>query len=96
MRQNWSKERIIETIRQRHEQGLTLVGLQKSNRGLRNAARRYFGTWEQAVAAAGIPPSWKHRWRQEEFLELLRRYAQPGVRLSSARVPDVVLTVAYR
>ena len=50
----WSRELVIEAIQDRHVQGLSLSSGRCREGGLAPAARRYFGGWRSALAAAGI------------------------------------------
>jgi hypothetical protein len=52
----WSRELILERIRELHEQGSDLTPSDVSARqgALVSAAERYFGNWPAAVQAAGI------------------------------------------
>jgi uncharacterized protein YoaH (UPF0181 family) len=52
----WDKERVIEAIRELHEQGhpLSSKAMQSSNQSLFCAARRRFGSWDNALLACGL------------------------------------------
>lgn len=51
----WTEQRIIEAIQNRHIHGLPMSGKQFGNPSAVQAARREFGSWPNALAAAGIP-----------------------------------------
>jgi hypothetical protein len=53
-RQRWSRQRVIQVLRDRHRRGRLLTPAQDGN--LTGAAKRYFGRWSCALAAAGIAP----------------------------------------
>ena len=52
----WSKEKIISELLNRHENGLSLreLDLVNENHALRSAAIKHFGTYANAVSACGI------------------------------------------
>lgn len=52
----WSKEIVIETIKGMHNAGEELNSnyIQTERQRLYGAANKYFGSWQQAVAAAGL------------------------------------------
>lgn len=52
----WDRETILDAIRRRQQEGKTLqcIRVRKEQGGLVSAARRYFDTWDEAVAAASI------------------------------------------
>ncbi len=56
MRQKWSKEKIVATIKDIHScnQPLNYCHVHRENPRLMKAAIRYFGGWAQAIAAAGL------------------------------------------
>ncbi|MFC1672432.1 MucR family transcriptional regulator [Planctomycetota bacterium] len=53
---HWTKKEIIRAIRDRRREKKSLMAsvINEEDCGLGGAARRYFGTWEKAVRAAGI------------------------------------------
>jgi len=51
----WTRQRVIEAIQDLHVQGIPLNA--KKNKLLAAAARRRFGSWHAARAAAGLPVS---------------------------------------
>jgi hypothetical protein len=76
----WTPQGVLEAIQARHQQGLPLFGLQKIDRGIGYAARKYWGSWEKAVAAAGIavvaePPE---HWGRKRVLDELRAWDRRG------------------
>ena len=64
----WSKAKIITMIIQRHRSGKPLgyAGVRRDNPRLVSAAEAYFGSWGNALHAAGIDPNrYLHRkWRK--------------------------------
>ncbi|MBI4098748.1 MAG: hypothetical protein HY437_01785 [Candidatus Magasanikbacteria bacterium] len=79
----WTKPRIIMCIRNLEKRGFRLSHstLRNTHRPLLEAARMYFGSWSQAVEAAGIsyrrhcrvwsPKAWLRRMEENEYQELL-------------------------
>lgn len=79
-RLSWTRERILRHLLEREAQGLPLsVGGQGVELGLYAAARRIFGSWRNAVHAAGIPAqralTWE-RWSPGRILVVIRHLAQ--------------------
>lgn len=67
----WSKERVIERLKElRNELGRTPVV--KDDRNLMNAARRYFGSWNEAKKAAGLDVYKKSPVVRDEVLETVK------------------------
>jgi len=58
MKQKWSKDRIIETIKDLHRQGVDISASNISKNYIplftASCSRRYFSSWGNAVKAAGI------------------------------------------
>jgi hypothetical protein len=55
-RRKWTVQRIIEAIQQRSQEGKPLnhAAVSKDGHGLTTAARKYLGSWSNALAAAGV------------------------------------------
>jgi hypothetical protein len=54
-RKRWTKQLVIQGIRARHNRGLALTGIVfKQDGALARAAVRHFGSWREALLAAGI------------------------------------------
>jgi hypothetical protein len=64
----WSKAKVIAMIIQRHRSGkpLAYAAGRRDNPALVSAAEAYFGSWDNALHAAGLDPNlYLHRkWRQ--------------------------------
>ena len=90
----WSRESVLAAIRSRHERGLPLIGVWRDDKGLEVAARNHFGTWENAVRAAGLPT--KMRWTKEHVIEAIQRRREQGLPLDNMRRRDGVLYRAAR
>ncbi len=80
MGNQWTRERIIRHLLDREAEGKRLtVGGEGVDLRLYNAARRIFGSWRNAVKAAGIAPErvlpWE-RWTPARILTIIRHLAQ--------------------
>ena len=55
-RNKWSKESIIEKILELHQQSVSLnaIAVMENNVKLYGAARTHFGSWQNAINAAGL------------------------------------------
>jgi hypothetical protein len=76
MRNTWTRERIIRHILEREAEGRPLAaGGKGADHQLYSAARRIFGSWRNAIVAAGIPPervlTWE-RWSPGKILARIR------------------------
>jgi hypothetical protein len=60
-RQHWNQQRVVQEMQARHRRGLRLTPAQDSKPT--GAARRYFGKWSRALAAAGRAPTWYQEQR---------------------------------
>ena len=81
-RQTWSEERVIAAIRKRHEKGLPLTSVHKDDVALSRAAIRHFGSWCNAVMAAGFQPT-QRRWDKTLVVDEIRYRHQRGMTASS-------------
>lgn len=86
-RDSWTKEMVIEGIRQAARAGQDLAAhrMQKWNSSLVATGQRLFGSWRDALIAAGYAPDLIQRvreWTNEEILERIRMLAANGADLS--------------
>lgn len=51
----WSKDAVVEAIRQRHQNGESLFRTNREDRALYEAAKHWHGSWTAALEAAGFP-----------------------------------------
>lgn len=91
----WPRERVLDEIRRRADQGMSLraTDIQRHCRGLGAAGQREFGTWPLAVRAAGVPypkrqGGWK--WPRERILRTIRDRVRHGL-----PVTDRVMKAAF-
>ncbi|GAB4248856.1 MAG: hypothetical protein OHK005_15480 [Candidatus Methylacidiphilales bacterium] len=94
--QNWSKDLIIAKIQELHRQGVDLsfraMMLSKYNAMVYAAIRpNHFGSWKNALAAAGLEPETIYRyrsWDEEAILEEIRKLKAMGADLSSKTMDE--------
>ncbi len=89
-RRKWSRQRIIRLIQEYYVQGHRLGTSGFGEKLFAANAKRYFGSWREAVAAAGLesrmpPPLTKRTWSEEGVLEAIRSFFESGGKASKAR-----------
>lgn len=82
-RKRWTREMIINAIRERKQKGLSLTpsGAEKDDCSLVSTATRVLGSWRKALITAGIDPEQvysRRRWSKEKIIEEIRRLSQTG------------------
>jgi biotin operon repressor len=93
---SWNKEQIIKTIQKLEQEGADLsfraMMLSKYAPMVYAAIREnHFGSWRQALEAAGLPASEIYRyrsWTDEQILEEIRRLKKEGFDLSSKKMDE--------
>ncbi len=85
----WTREQIIRQILRRESGGLPLTpsGETGVESNLYQAGRRIFGSWRNAVKAAGIAPDWvpsRDRWSPSRVLATIRALSRRRRPLRSA------------
>jgi len=87
------KKQIIETLQQRHRDGLTLCWSEVclKNRAVATAAKNTFGSWSKALAAAGIAPephrvAFGDRWDKEHIVARIQERQRQGMAVSYVAV----------
>lgn len=104
----WDGEKVVAAILERWRQGLPLnAGAVMIGDGpLMAAARRYYGGWNEALAAAGLDPTEvrlprrkMERWSPERVIEDIRADAAAGLplghRATQQRTTALVRAAAY-
>ncbi len=80
MRKQWTRECIIRQLLERESNGLSLtVGRKGIESALHSAAQRIFGSWQNAIQAAGIAPREMpggKRWSPAKILVAIRHMAR--------------------
>ncbi len=77
----WPRQKVLETIRARSREGRPIRSrdIEEELNGLWEAGRREFGSWPEAVAAAGVAypaREWKWKWPRSRVLEVLQERVQ--------------------
>lgn len=94
--QDWSKELIVAKIQELYQQGVDLsfraMMLSKYNSMVYAAIRpNHFGSWKNALAAAGLAPEEIYRyrsWDEDAILDEIRRLKESGADLSSKTMDE--------
>lgn len=87
-RRTWTPERIVRAIHDLDRCGIALNhnSIKKLDQSLAQAARLRFGSWDDALRAAGYEPSSKrrcrHPWTKSELVALLQERARVETTLS--------------
>lgn len=89
----WTKEAVIAAILARHRQGLHLAKVYKDDTGFYTAGKKHFGTWNNALMAAGVQ-STRRRWTKDVVIEEIRAWYMRGLRISAISRKDNNLTAA--
>lgn len=88
----WSRRAVINRIGQLAAEGkpLNLRAIQLSEATLASAAYRFFGSWDEALAVAGIAPNTCRRrranWTREQIIATIRSIRVEGGKLNHAAV----------
>jgi len=90
----WSKEIIVERIRERHRRGLPLTGMRNHDDRLHAAALRHFGTWNKAIDAAEVPIRLRKSWTRESVIGAIRFRHSKGLPLTNVVKHDPTLSSA--
>jgi hypothetical protein len=104
--QSWTRERIIARIQELHAQGSDLSWgsvSRRTDKGLAAAATRknHFGSWREALAAAGIDYDTVRRyreWNRLQIVKMVRHRHDCGASLNAMNVDrdDTALITAAR
>ena len=78
---NWTRTTVMEAIRARHKQGLSMCRAWREDRSLYGAAARIFGTWKDAISACGIEPFTRLNWTKQRVIEAIRTRQRQGLPL---------------
>ncbi|HSV72504.1 MAG TPA: hypothetical protein VLH79_01950 [Chthonomonadales bacterium] len=98
---SWTRERILERIRELHARGVDLSWRHVSTQvdpQLAAAAtkRKHFGSWRAAIQAAGLAYTSIRRyrqWSQQAVIDRLRELHAQGVDLNAKNVEQVDITL---
>ena len=78
IQRRWSKAQIVQRIQARHRASLTLVGGENAFPLLFSAARRHFGSWHDALLAAGLQSTPRRKWSRAVLIEAIRARQRQG------------------
>ena len=79
-RQKWTRQSILAAIRERSQNRLPMTGVWKYDKRLYEAARRYLGSWHNAIQAAGLKSNPPRKWSRQQVIEGLEEWRrQPYV-----------------
>jgi hypothetical protein len=85
-RPRWDADRVVDEIQRLHAEGVPMSceQLARSGRaGVVSAARKYIGSWRQAIERAGVPRYHRGRWKSWDMIrERLQALHADGVRMS--------------
>jgi hypothetical protein len=89
----WTNQRVIATIQDRYVKGLSIDRIGFGERPLAAAAKRRFGSWRQAVAAAGLekklaPPKTVRRWNKATVVQAVWIRHRLGLCLAKTHQDD--------
>jgi hypothetical protein len=103
---SWTRDRIVERIRELHEQGADLswrnVCLNTDPQLAAAATKKsHFGSWREALEASGLDYDTIRRyqeWDDDRILDRVREYAHAGKPLNAKNVEqdDITLITAAR
>ena len=86
-RRTWDKRTIIKEIRDWHRRGRYLCHVRVEYPALQAAAERHFGTWSQAVRAAGYTPGPRapRKWTPQRVIEEIKARYTADISLPELR-----------
>jgi hypothetical protein len=67
----WSARLVIQELRVCFPTGVEDRSVQREDQPLALAAKKYFGSWQDALSAAGIEPA-PGRWSKEQVIEIIQ------------------------
>ena len=86
----WTKERVVETIQAIYARGGAVNHAAVRRNSVSRAGVALFGTWDNALRAAGLDPAairrWRKPWTRDTLLQEIRRKAQAGEPLNAKDV----------
>jgi hypothetical protein len=88
-------EQVIAAIQARQQQGLPLSRVWQDDPWLHAVARRRFGNWSKALAAAGFQARPQRHWTKELVLKALHHWYRTSA-IAVARVDPGLHTAVYK
>ncbi len=95
-KRKWSKQRVIEAIRQRHRRGLPMGKVWKEEPALYDAAKRYLGCWRKALAAARLAVKPTRKFTRQEVIKAIESRHRQGMSLTNVWREDKPLYAAAK
>ena len=86
---NWSREKILETIRRFQSEGVDLSprAMHKDGNGaVVSAAQFFYGSWREAISRAGLDYNRirkREKWPKQRVIETIKELQDKGVRLTT-------------
>jgi hypothetical protein len=74
----WTKQTVVEAVRDRHRRGLTLRAVWKDDPALHNAAKKLCGGWLPALAEAGFEVRQQRTWNKQSIVQAIQDWHQRG------------------
>jgi len=95
VRRGWTKEMVVAGIKEQARNGvkLNLSAVQKAKWSLWENAKKVFGSWDEALKAAGFDPeairpkAWR-LWTEEKIIGFLRQRARKGQKINVSAAMD--------
>jgi hypothetical protein len=81
----WTPDAVLAAIRAQSEPGTSVAPVWKQDTGLYSVAKKHFGTWREAVLAAGLQPA-QRRWTRELVIQEILARNKRGLALTSGVV----------
>jgi hypothetical protein len=78
----WSSDAVLEAIRARCAAATSVAPIWKYDTGLYSVAKKHFGSWRNAVTAAGLQPAHR-RWTKDLVIQEINARKARGLSLSS-------------
>lgn len=75
----WTSRQVIDAIQARQQQGSSLSATWREDALLYAVAKRIFGGWRRALAAAGFPPKPTTTWSREQVLQEIHARRDRGL-----------------
>lgn len=86
----WTRQRVVEAIQVIYARGGAVNHAAVRRNSVSRAGVVFFGTWDNALRAAGLDPAairrWRKPWTRETLLQEIRRKAQAGEPLNAKDV----------
>jgi len=100
MKQKWSKQRIIDTIKDLHKQGVDISASNISKNHIplftASCSLRYFGSWGNAVRSAGLDYDKILEAGKERRRSKLTKWTKETVLVEIRRAQSKMLLTTYR